>query len=651
MNNKIVIAMLGQIDKVVLVIALILGGFLVWRYSMGDPFAVTIRVGRNSEVATPTEVTDRVLAQANRLRQQLNSDRVPEALADFSVPDYTQDFLQKLDRSIVPEPQLGIPLAQVGISVTDIATESLEDIEYVVPTPPAPIAVVARASNGVLDDAINPSQLEQIMSRIGDRVPHDFHYVSVAGQFDVDAWLQRMDSVEGGRAVPAAWQRSSFYAVDVLLERQRWVPERGEWGSTEVIEPIPGQLSFRGVAVEGRGDADALYRTITDRQEEILRPAFLPLAPGQGPPWRAPDEADAVLDEAEHEQLAQLNRDIDRLTRRIETLERSLDRQSGSEDSSSRRDQGQRGGSTFVDPNEQFMRQMGGGGSSSPSRPRTERLTPDEQLDQMIQERDDKLAERDNLLTPVREGFEPADGSDDATSIASRGVSPDQSQDELFREMFAKEVAAMQGGTSGDADGEQKDEDDVQVLRFWVHDIDVDPNTTYRYRVAVDVLNPLFRRQQSLAAEQRPQAEHVATRSEASGWTERVTVDPFVRFFLVGASSTQNAAEIEVYSLYRGIHRSETFTGVQPGDTIGDVRSLRIGGQSASVDFGTGKVLVDLEEMVQVDGLGSDTRGLFSNLDDGILFERRVRVDGNDPARARYENDAVLWAVSPDDSR
>lgn len=650
MNNKIVIAMLAQIDKVVLVAALVLGGFLVWRYSMGDPFAVTIRAGKNNEVVTPAQVTDRVLAQANRLRQQLNSDRVPEALADFTVPDYTQDFLQKLDRSILPEPQLSIPFAQVGISVADIATESLEDIEYVVPTPPAPMAVLARASNGVLDDAINPSQLEQVTARIGDRLPRDFHYVSVAGQFDVDAWLQRMDSVEGGRAVPAAWQRSSLYAVDVLLERQRWMPEQGQWGPTQAIEPIPGQLSFRGVEVAGRSDADALYRTITDRQEEILRPAFLPLAPGQGPPWRAPDEADAVLDAAEHEQLAQLNRDIDRLTRRIETLERSLDRQSGTEDGASRRDRGQRGGSTTVDYSEQFLEQNGGGAASS-SRPRTERLTPEEQLDQMIQDRDDKLAQRDALLAPVREGFGAVSGGDGATSTVGRGSSSGLSQDELALEMFAREVAAMQGGISGDTDGASRDEADVQVLRFWVHDIDVEPNTTYRYRVIVDVLNPLFRRQQSLAAEQRPQADGVTVRSEASSWTEGVKVDPFVRFFLVGASSTQNAAEIEVYSLYQGIHRLETFTGVQPGDIIGDVRSLRIGGKSASIDFSTGKALVDLEEMVQVDGLGSDTRGLFSSLDDGLLFERRVREDGGDPARARYENDAVLWAASTDESR
>ena len=69
---------------------------------------------------------------------------------------------------------------------------------------------------------------------------------------------------------------------------------------------------------------------------------------------------------------------------------------------------------------------------------------------------------------------------------------------------------------------------------------------------------------------------------------------------------------------------------------------------SAFIDFSTGAALVDLNETSQLDGIGSDIRGLFANLDEGDLIERRVREDSNHPDRARYRNDEILWAVLPD---
>lgn len=659
MNNKLVAALIQQIDKIVLVIALGVGGFLVWAYSMGEPYAVPIKVGKTSEVVSPAAVTDRVLNQANRLRQQLSSDRVPEALADFTIPDYTQDFLQRLDRSLAVAAGVSMPLAQVGISTADIASESLEDIEYVVPTPPAAVSVVARAGNAVLDDQISPGQLEPIVARVGDRVPRDFHYVSVAGQLDLDAWMRRMDSVNDGRALPAAWQRSALYAVDIRLERQQWLPDQGVWGPTQLIQPIPGQVSYREASVGSRSEADVLHGAITAQQEQILRPAFLPLARGQGPPWRAPDEADAVLDAAEHEKLAQLNRDIERLTRRIETMERTLERRPASDGDSRRDTRTPSSPPGFVDPNEALRVPSGAGGIPSGSaRPRVERLTPEQQLAQMQEERDQKLVERDALLRPVRKGFESAtpDGVADRGRTAQRepGVAPSlESLDAIAAQMFADQFAPT-SGTGSPARSRPAaavtapEEEESQKLRFWVHDIDVEPGATYRYRVVVDMLNPLFRRQQSLAVEQKAQADVVAIQAEPSGWTNAVEVDPFVRFFLVGASSTQETAEIEVYRLYAGVQRSQTFTGVKPGDMIGQPRTLRIGGQSMRIDFSTHKALVDLEDAAQLDEAGSDTRGLFSDLADGRLFERWARRDANDPTRARYQNDTVLWAALPD---
>lgn len=657
MNVKGLGQLVQHVDKLAVAAALVIGGFLIWRYSAGNPYAVTVGTGRDT--VTPAAVADRVLEQANRLRSQLNAERVPELLADFSVPDYTQDFLQRLDRSVVANTGVSVPLAQMGISQRDIAAESVEDIEYAVPTPPAPTTVRARAGNGVLDEQISPVELERLVALVGDRQPRDFHYVSVGGQFDVEAWLRAMDSVGQGRTMPGAWQRSSLYAVDVRLERQRWLPAERTWGETTLIEPLPGQFSLRGVESASRGEADAIHRSITDRQEEILRPAFVPLASGQGPPWRAPDEADAVLSAEQHERLSQLNRDIELLTRRIDTMQRTLDRQASRSDTPTRSTPTP---SPLPDPNEDLGRLLDPGmPPGSTPRPSSRRQTPEEQLAQMRQERDQKLAERQALLSPVREGFEvPAQAQQTGRPRRAAPQAPPTSGDyvptmEDIEASYAEFLRQQTGsapapspGTPVAADADAGQPEATQQMRFWVHDITVEPGATYRYRVVIDVLNPLFRRQQNLAVEQRAQADIVAVRSQPSDWSDPVEIDPFVRFFLVGASAEQNTAELEVFRLYGGVQRSATFTGLHPGDVVGGPRTLRIGDQSARIDFSTGAALVDLNETSQLDGIGSDIRGLFANLDEGDLIERRVREDSNHPDRARYRNDEILWAVLPD---
>ena len=73
-------------------------------------------------------------------------------------------------------------------------------------------------------------------------------------------------------------------------------------------------------------------------------------------------------------------------------------------------------------------------------------------------------------------------------------------------------------------------------ITLWAHDVTARPGATYRYRVVVTLLNPLFNRDSQLNDEQREAyADRLGLESQTSDWIE-VAVPPARRFFLVSAS-------------------------------------------------------------------------------------------------------------------
>ena len=106
--------------------------------------------------------------------------------------------------------------------------------------------------------------------------------------------------------------------------------------------------------------------------------------------------------------------------------------------------------------------------------------------------------------------------------------------------------------------------------------------------------NPFFAKTRQLVKEQAKLADSVAMDTAPSNWSAEVQVTPPVRFFVTRANASDGSlglgsATIEVYRLYDGQRRSESFT-VQPGDRIGrkiEPKTRRGENPQPAIDYST----------------------------------------------------------------
>lgn len=175
-------------------------------------------------------------------------------------------------------------------------------------------------------------------------------------------------------------------------------------------------------------------------------------------------------------------------------------------------------------------------------------------------------------------------------------------------------------------------------VMVWTHDLDVQPNRSYRYRVRIEAYNPFFARTNQLVPEQQALAEGFTLASAVGPWSEPVEVAPPVSFFMMRASPEDGGlglgtASVEVFAFRDGKRRSQTFS-VQPGDVIGEVASVRVAGRNeGDVDFSTGWYVIDILSDPSKEGADSDDEGgaaivLVGRVDDPSAVEQRV--PGND---------------------
>ena len=101
-------------------------------------------------------------------------------------------------------------------------------------------------------------------------------------------------------------------------------------------------------------------------------------------------------------------------------------------------------------------------------------------------------------------------------------------------------------------------------VRLLAHDVTVQPDMTYRYRMRVMIVNPLFQQEQ-LHRDQKQLKNVLALESPWSEWSEPVTTEPDQRFFLVGGD--QGRAVVEIWRLFNGRWRQKDVQ-VMPGDSV-----------------------------------------------------------------------------------
>lgn len=242
-------------------------------------------------------------------------------------------------------------------------------------------------------------------------------------------------------------------------------------------------------------------------------------------------------------------------------------------------------------------------------------------------------------MRPGMGGFVPEPGS------IRGGALPGATFDRRFQARRPTRNLRRPGAAArADADGKGAMQEDDQKIDVWAHDLTVVPGKTYRYRLRVRMLNPLFQRD-GLAPEQKEVMWGLlGNDSDPSPWSEPVVIEPRVRFFVIAASDQSGQATVEVYRMHNGVRRSHTFK-VGPGDPIGGTVEVDEGQQALSVDMGVGALAVDVEARGTLAGNLSNSHVLiYFDPQTQRLEERIAEVDRDDRDRMRLHNETVRGA-------
>jgi len=192
-----------------------------------------------------------------------------------------------------------------------------------------------------------------------------------------------------------------------------------------------------------------------------------------------------------------------------------------------------------------------------------------------------------------------------------------------------------------------------EALVVWAHDDTVEPGQSYRYRLRVGVFNPIAGHDW-FYNDQEHLKELVILWSDYSEVTEPVEIEPMMHFFPVDVSPDKSSVKSEIARFHFGKWRLHEFD-IRPGEMIGgvvedeDIKSARSvmgdydssgnygsyrndDGESSTVDYTTGAVLVDLVQSSDLAGMNFRERSYCDVLytaDEGTTIEHL-------PAHKRY---------------
>lgn len=649
-----------HVEKIILGVAALFLLVILYRHLIRAPYAVEMS-GRD---VPPGQVEGEILQAVEQLDGKLKADT---GIPPRKIPPYAQDFQARLSQT---ELELA-SLPWIGGHGIDVQIKPPQIQDYYLPRPPMAEGPVALAGYGVLGDHPDSAINSQLAQFVIDPQTRDFRSVTVTATFDMDKWVKRLQAPPRDASLqplPQPWWSNKLAITAVYLQRQELDPQTGQWGNTTFIDPLPIQQAFLPKPAQWTSEtAEQAVRYLRQNQYLIARPPFVPLANGQT--WRPPDPDARQLTEADYRELQRLDNLRRQYLGQLETIERRL--KALREQTQRQRSQpvqqspfyNERGmGPDILEP-ELSPDMMGRGGRPvRPQRPAPQPVDPVQELQnrrntiyqelQKIEAKwreiwgvDPTLQAQQNQGMPYMDPamIDPAmmDPTLMDPTMMPPGMIPGQPMppgmfpgQPMPPTMRQPQRAGQQG---------QMDPNATQI-QVWAHDLSVKPGRTYRYRVVVAVLNPLFR-QSRVSQEQQEQFYNLLALGpdgqelEASPWSNPVDVDKEHYFFLVGGSADRQMASVEVWTLYEGKWRHKNFD-VQPGDPIGQV---------ITVDEQTGQVEIDMRvhatliDLMQVEASGStiptggETRVVYLDHETQRIAERIVERDRDDPDRIRLQ--------------
>lgn len=596
--------------SVLAIAAVVFVGFTAMQF-IGDPN----KVKKGMDEFSPEEVDDILMEESVRIAAGMDAD----AGSQINFPPFEPvlpEFTKALNSSIDPDNRL----VRIGmfIPVDDAGEIGVMGKDFIDPQIAAPYNVAVKQSF----DALQPFVLEdyeELTERFPEP-PYDIAWVTVGAKFNVAEVLAQFqqEGPNGEQTFQERWYDSRIDILDITLEREEYLD--GVWGNATILDPILGQVSFRKELVLDDfnvQDRDSILSELSDPElkEAVMRPNFLATVGEWLPPnVEEEQEEEEVARELtpEEEQILRLERILRKFQKEINNVIARLDEAGGEAYPQDDDDGPVGGGDVGPGGGGSGGGRVGSGGSVTNKMPLRIRLT----------------ARRDRLKKRIEE----------------------------------TERRLVELGAMAEEDVEIEESPDEVII--WAHDMTIEAGRTYRYRLSVDVYNPLFAKKLHLPEAQHERAEQVTITSIASDWTIPLHADEWLNVFITqahGPANQQNMmgglglgqARAEVFRFQFGRWWRETFQ-VEPGDRIGKARIQRTGkdgDEMFSVDFSTEWFLLDVIEDIEANRQarerGQATQALIHRIQDpGVMVLRNPVLELRDRLRRRLMEEVELAEIA-----
>jgi len=207
--------------------------------------------------------------------------------------------------------------------------------------------------------------------------------------------------------------------------------------------------------------------------------------------------------------------------------------------------------------------------------------------------------------------------------------------DAVARVMPFEQIGSPPDASDSLFDDEDQDESaKPRPVQVWAYDLTVEPNKTYRYRIAVSVINPLFQRTQIDPELQKKYFHRLAINSDYSQWSQPVSIQPKHYFFVVSGGGASQSVNVEIWRVFDGQWVMEDFQ-VKAGDSIGGKIDRVWGDQTVPIDMAIGSVAVDVIGSGAAQDVHKSIQLVYLDLESNTLHSRFVSDDRNSPVRRR----------------
>lgn len=607
---------------VVAILALILLAVLAMQF-----LTAPNRVSMGGEEVDPSEIEGRLRAKADAINGRLGGGGSEAPLVEGGIPKVADDFVSGLDRGVAPRPRL--PQIDHALAKSLLPGDvSSGDATYHVPrfAPLAMLDVRQESATITESEIVSTPGLKDLLAASGEV---DVTWSIPVAKVDLKGLREELRaSRDGAAAIPDLWYNGNLYLVDLVFERQQ-LGDAG-WGEASVVSPLPGRFSLRKELASDKVDAvlrDEVFRLLGSRERafEILQPGFYETIRDAFSAGSILGDTGPAAAPGESAEVSRVRRSLAAKKVNLSKVEADLKELGGPLRGSDEKDK-RKGGGDGEDGG------SGGGGSKTPGSGM-------------------------GMGSGVggKRGLSGSSADDEATRAKRRLLTNQFDRLTADVKRLTDEYNRLAPGGETVKAPEADDLAKTDTLVVWAHDLGVKPGATYRYRARLEIYNPFFARTRQLSGEQADLAKAFSLSTAVSEWSEPVSMEPEVTFFLVDAGPGEGrlglgTAKFEVFRYVEGERRRETFT-VQPGDRIGDERAT--GKVKREIDFGTDWFVVDV-----IDGLPtearSDAKGRTARVvvsdGRGQAVVRMAAKDLGHPLRVKFNDqveDARLAAAEP----